>query len=107
MASAVADLPVSPLVSRNNAQTKSVSAASNRGMRTFLVLGLLAVKAWGCSCTVSPTGTPPCQSAWLYEAVFTGMVTEITDPVQPKKTASYSQADWHGGVPVGDTVQEQ
>jgi hypothetical protein len=52
-------------------------------MRMFLVLGFLAAKAWGCSCGVSPTGTPPCQSAWLYDAVFTGMVTEITDPVQP------------------------
>lgn len=46
----------------------------------LLVLGFLAANAWGCSCRVSPTGTPPCQYAWLYDAVFTGMVTEITDP---------------------------
>src|ERR1700731_327184 len=57
-----------------------MQSASNTCMRMLLVLGLLAAKAWGCSCGVSPTGTPPCQYAWLYGAVFTGMVTEITDP---------------------------
>jgi hypothetical protein len=46
----------------------------------FFVLGFLAVKAWGCSCSVSLAGTPPCESAWRYDAVFTGVVTEITDP---------------------------
>ena len=57
----------------------------------FLVLGFLASKGWGCSCTVSPTGMPPCQSAWVYDAVFTGMVTEITDPgppIAPLKSAT-------------------
>src|SRR5205823_1028277 len=52
-------------------------------MRMFFVLGFLAVKAWGCSCSVSPVGTPPCQSAWRHDAVFTGVVTEITDPEVP------------------------
>src|SRR5260370_42258970 len=52
-------------------------------MRMLFVLGLLAAKTWGCSCAVSPSGNPPCQSAWQYGAVFTGMVTEITDPGPP------------------------
>jgi Carboxypeptidase regulatory-like domain len=52
-------------------------------MRMILLLGFLAAQAWGCSCSVSPTGDPPCQSAWRYGAVFTGMVTEITDPGLP------------------------
>ena len=49
-------------------------------MRLFFVLWFLAAQAWGCSCMVSPTGNPPCQSAWQYDAVFTGTVTQITDP---------------------------
>ena len=49
-------------------------------MRILFVLGFLAARAWGCSCAVSPAGNPPCQSAWQYNAVFTGMVTEISDP---------------------------
>src|ERR1700724_2964825 len=53
---------------------------SNTCMRTFLVLGFLAAKAWGSFCGVLATGATPCQYAWLYDAVFTGMVTEITDP---------------------------
>jgi hypothetical protein len=52
-------------------------------MRMLLVLGLIAAKVWGCSCAVSPTGTPPCDIAWRYDAVFTGTVTEITDPGLP------------------------
>src|SRR5258708_24462301 len=52
-------------------------------MRMLFVLGFLAAQAWGCSCAVSPTGTPPCQSAWRYDAVFTGTVLEITDPGLP------------------------
>jgi hypothetical protein len=32
---------------------------------------------------VSPAGNPPCQSAWQFGAVFTGMVTEISDPGFP------------------------
>jgi len=32
---------------------------------------------------VSPGGNPPCQSAWQFGAVFTGMVTEISDPGFP------------------------
>ena len=52
-------------------------------MRILFVLGFLTAKAWGCVCGVSETGTPPCQSAWRYDAVFTGMVTEITDPERP------------------------
>jgi hypothetical protein len=49
-------------------------------MRILFLLGFLAAPAWGCSCSGSSTGTPPCQSAWQYDAVFTGMVAEITDP---------------------------
>jgi len=52
-------------------------------MRILFVLGFLAAQAWGCSCAASPTGTPPCQSAWQYGAVFTGMVLEIADPELP------------------------
>ena len=44
------------------------------------------MRAWACSCAVSPSGDPPCQSAWRYEAVFTGMVTEISDPGMPTVT---------------------
>ena len=52
-------------------------------MRILFVLWLLAAEAWGCTCAVSPAGDPPCQSAWRYDAVFTGLVTEITDPGFP------------------------
>jgi hypothetical protein len=52
-------------------------------MRILFALGLLARQAWGCSCVGYPTGNPPCQFAWQYDAVFTGMVTEITDPGLP------------------------
>jgi hypothetical protein len=53
-------------------------------MRMLFVLGLIAAKVWGCSCAVSPTGTPPpCEFAWRFDAVFTGTVTEITDPGLP------------------------
>jgi hypothetical protein len=52
-------------------------------MRILFLLGFLAAPAWGCSCAVSPTGNPPCQSAWQYDAVFNGMVTEIAEPGLP------------------------
>lgn len=49
----------------------------------IFLLGMLTAKVWACSCFVSPTGTPPCQSAWTHSAVFTGSVQEITDPGWP------------------------
>jgi hypothetical protein len=49
-------------------------------MRAPLVLFFLAGTAWGCTCSVSPAGNPPCQSAWNHAAVFTGMVLDVTDP---------------------------
>jgi hypothetical protein len=52
-------------------------------MRFFFVLCLMPAQAWACSCMVSPTGDPPCQSAWRYDAVFTGTVTAIADPGPP------------------------
>ena len=52
-------------------------------MRILLVLCILTAPVWGCSCMVSPVGNPPCQSAWQFGAVFTGMVTEISDPGFP------------------------
>ena len=52
-------------------------------MRILLVLSILTAPVWGCSCMVSPSGNPPCQSAWQFGAVFTGMVTEIADPGFP------------------------
>jgi hypothetical protein len=52
-------------------------------MRIVFLLGFLPAFGWGCSCMVSPTGTPPCQSAWAYDAVFTGMVVEVTEPERP------------------------
>lgn len=57
----------------------------------FFVLGFLAVKAWGCSWAVSPVQTPPCQSAWRHDAVFTGVVTEITDPEPATPSRSFPQ----------------
>ena len=41
---------------------------------------MLAANAWGCTCAGSPTGTPPCQYAWAYTAIFTGTVTGMMDP---------------------------
>ena len=52
-------------------------------MRMLFILGLMAANVWGCSCGVSLTGTPPCESAWRYDAVFTGTVTDIKDPELP------------------------
>src|ERR1039457_5235799 len=52
-------------------------------MRMLFVVWVFAARAWGCSCAASPGGNPPCQSAWQYDAVFTGMVTEIVDPGLP------------------------
>lgn len=52
-------------------------------MRMLFIPWILAARVWGCSCAVSPAGNPPCQSAWQYDAVFTGMVTEISDPGPP------------------------
>jgi hypothetical protein len=46
-------------------------------MRFAAILGVLAARAWACSCFVSPVGNPPCQSASRHDAVFTGMVTAI------------------------------
>src|ERR1017187_413737 len=61
-------------------------------MRILLVVGFLAIRAWGCSCGGSPTGNPPCQSAWQYGAVFTGMVTEIAEPGPPIATPGTAAA---------------
>jgi len=52
-------------------------------MRMLLILGMITANGWACSCGVSPTGTPPCQSAWTHSAVFTGSVQEITEPGWP------------------------
>jgi hypothetical protein len=49
-------------------------------MRIFIVLSLSAIRAWCCSCAGSPVGNPPCQSAWQYDAVFTGTVESIAAP---------------------------
>jgi 5-hydroxyisourate hydrolase-like protein (transthyretin family) len=51
--------------------------------RTLLVFGVLAGKALGCVCGVSPAANPACQYAWQYDAVFAGMVTDIADPAPP------------------------
>jgi hypothetical protein len=48
-------------------------------MRVLLVLGFATARLWACTCAVSPTGTPPCQSAWTADAVFTGTVVDIAD----------------------------
>ena len=52
-------------------------------MRMLFILGMITAKVWACSCAVSLTGTPPCQSAWAHSAVFTGSVQEITEPSWP------------------------
>ena len=49
----------------------------------LFILGMTTAKVWACSCAVSPTGTPPCQSAWTHSAVFAGSVQEITEPGWP------------------------
>jgi hypothetical protein len=64
---------------------------ANIGMRMLLVLGLIAAKLWGCSCGGSPTGTPPCDIAWRYDAVFTGTVMDVADPglqIVPREPAT-------------------
>jgi hypothetical protein len=48
-------------------------------MRLAAIFALLAARAWACSCMVLPTGNPPCQSAWQSDAVFTGMVLQISE----------------------------
>jgi hypothetical protein len=51
-------------------------------MRVLVVFLMFAARVWGCSCVVSPSGNPPCQSAWQFETVFTGTVESIDVPVQ-------------------------
>jgi 5-hydroxyisourate hydrolase-like protein (transthyretin family) len=52
-------------------------------MRLLIFLGLAAAVSHACSCMSSPTGNPPCQAVWQYQAVFTGVVTDIDNPGIP------------------------
>lgn len=67
-------------------------------MRAPLVLFFLAGAAWGCSCSVSPVGNPPCQSAWQHSGVFTGMVLDITHSAQRQVRFRIAEA-FHGLAP--------
>ena len=70
-----------------------------------MLFGLVGAICHGCSCTVSPTGTPACESAWQYQAVFTGVVTGIShsgsltiesdaDPPEPMKLPKTQVRIW-------------
>ncbi len=48
-------------------------------MRLALLFALAEVVCVACSCFVSPTGTPPCEAAWQYDAVFTGVVRATSE----------------------------
>lgn len=52
-------------------------------MRLLILFGLARVICHGCSCVASPVPIPTCQFAWQYHAVFTGIVTGITDRELP------------------------
>ena len=72
-----------PAVNRSPGLVEIAPSRRLTHMRMLLVLCILTAPVWGCSCMVSPGGNPPCQSAWQFGAVFTGMVTEISDPGFP------------------------
>lgn len=56
-----------------------------RILALIAVLGMPGVPVWACSCAANPN--PPCQAAWDMSAVFTGTVTDITEP-QPHRPVS-------------------
>lgn len=64
------------------------------------MLGLFAWRAWGCVCGISPAGNPPCQYAWQYDAVFTGMVTDIADPAPPVASGDHTARRLPGAAPL-------
>src|SRR5258708_39775387 len=47
------------------------------------MLWFLTTKAWRVVSGAPEKWNPPCQSGWRPDAVFTGTVTEITDPERP------------------------
>src|SRR5436853_1034278 len=60
-------------------ERQMASLLRNISMCAVFVFLLIAPSAWACSC--APIGSnPPCQAAWGVSAVFTGTVTDITEP---------------------------
>jgi len=52
-------------------------------MRLLLLITLPAV-GWSCSCVVSPLGSPACKAASSYAVIFTGVVSQIVEPVSTR-----------------------
>lgn len=67
-------------------------------MRPTLALALLAARAWACSCGVSPVGNPPCQSAWQSDAVFIGMVLDVSNQLNAPRRVRFRIAEAFTGL---------